>query len=121
MWYLWYCNGILLIHFLDEEELYWYNRCHETWLLKGDNNTSFFHRVRSGQRTKQTIFSLQDGSTTIKGNENLLIHATQYYKALFGPCEGNAFDLDPNLWSPELSVQEQDNFDLTKPFPEEDV
>ena len=30
---------------LDDEELYCYKRAHETWLLKGDNNTEFFHRV----------------------------------------------------------------------------
>jgi hypothetical protein len=28
-----------LLNILDEEELFWYKRCHETWLLKGDNNT----------------------------------------------------------------------------------
>jgi hypothetical protein len=27
---------------LQQEELYWYKRSHETWLLKGDCNTSFF-------------------------------------------------------------------------------
>jgi hypothetical protein len=26
---------------LDDEELYWFKRTHETWLLKGDNNTIF--------------------------------------------------------------------------------
>jgi hypothetical protein len=34
--------NVELLHILDEEELYWYRRCHETWLLKRDNNTSFF-------------------------------------------------------------------------------
>jgi hypothetical protein len=26
-------------HLMEEEELFWFKRCHETWLLKGDNNT----------------------------------------------------------------------------------
>jgi hypothetical protein len=85
------------LRILDEEELYWYRRYNEIWLPTGDNNTSFFHRVASGKRIKHTLFSLQDGSTIIKGNENLLAHATQYYKALFGPGEGNAIDLDSDL------------------------
>jgi hypothetical protein len=46
---------------LDEEELYWYKRSHETWLLKGDNNTNFFHRVSNGRRRKQTIYALYEG------------------------------------------------------------
>lgn len=28
---------------LDQEEKYWINRDHDSWLLKGDNNTSYFH------------------------------------------------------------------------------
>jgi hypothetical protein len=31
-----------LLQILDEEELFWFKRCHETWLLKGDGNTEFF-------------------------------------------------------------------------------
>jgi hypothetical protein len=68
--------NVELLHILDEEELYWYRRFHETWLLKGDNNTSFFHKIASGQRRKQYIFSLQDGCTTIKGIDGLLNHAS---------------------------------------------
>ena len=30
---------------LEQEELYWHERSHETWLLKGDINTSFFTNV----------------------------------------------------------------------------
>jgi hypothetical protein len=35
-----------------EEEHYWFKRCNESWLLKGDNNTKFFHRVANGRRRK---------------------------------------------------------------------
>jgi hypothetical protein len=28
-----------LYKMLEEEELYWFRRCHEKWLLQGDNNT----------------------------------------------------------------------------------
>jgi hypothetical protein len=49
--------NVELLHILDEEELYWYRRCHEIWLLKGDNNTYYFHKIASGQR-KNNLFSL---------------------------------------------------------------
>jgi CelD/BcsL family acetyltransferase involved in cellulose biosynthesis len=45
-----------LLHILDEEELFWFKKCHEAWLFKGDNNTEFFHRIANGRRRKQTIF-----------------------------------------------------------------
>jgi hypothetical protein len=39
-----------MLHILDEEEMYWYKRSHETWFLKGDNNTSYFHKVANGKK-----------------------------------------------------------------------
>jgi hypothetical protein len=110
-----------LLHILDEEELYWYRRCHKAWLLKGDNITSFFHKIASGQRRKQSIFSLQDGCTIIKETECLLNRDTQYYKNLFGPSEGNAFALSSNLWSIEACVNDQENVELTRSFSEEEI
>ena len=40
------------LRLLKQEELYWYNRSHETWLLNGDLNTKYFHRVASGRKRK---------------------------------------------------------------------
>jgi hypothetical protein len=117
-------GGILkaeLLKILDEEELYWFKRCHETWLLKVDNNTDFFHRMINGRKRKQTIFSLQDGANHITGSENLVKHATAYYKKLFGPREGNVFNLDTSLWSEEDSVTDLEHYDLSKPFTEEEI
>lgn len=45
-----------LFDILEDEELYWFRRCHETWLLKGDNNTKYFHRVANGQKRKKMYF-----------------------------------------------------------------
>jgi hypothetical protein len=104
-----------LMKILDDEELYWYKRCHEIWLLKGENNTEFFHRIANGRKRKQTIFYLQDGEQNISGDENLIRHATEYYKNLFGPRSGNSMDLDPELWPNDQKVSELENEELIKP------
>jgi hypothetical protein len=65
-------------------ELFWFKMCHETWLLKGDNNIEFFHRIANGRRSKKTIFSLQSGENVISGTEQLLQHITSYYKIFLG-------------------------------------
>ena len=47
-----------LIHSLmkiNEEELYWFKRSHEKWLLEGDNNTECQTRS-SGTAYKRRIF-----------------------------------------------------------------
>lgn len=36
----------------EQEETYWYERCHSNWLLKGDNNNSFFINVQMVGRGK---------------------------------------------------------------------
>ena len=42
---------------LLEEESYWHKRSNSMWLLKGDSNTAFFHRVANGKKGR-TLFSL---------------------------------------------------------------
>jgi hypothetical protein len=64
---------------LVDDELYWFKRSHENWLHKGDLNTDYFHRVANGRR-KNTILSLNNKDSVIEGDENLLKHATNYYK-----------------------------------------
>ena len=87
----------------EEEELYWYQRSHDKQLHDGDNNTEYFHRVANGRKRKKNILSMEDGTRIIEGDEDLLNHATTYYKNLFGPEIGNAFPLDPSLWNDEKS------------------
>jgi hypothetical protein len=84
--------------------------------MKWDNNTDFFHIVANGKKRKHTIFSFQNGDKIILGTEQLLLHATTFYKDLFGPDRGNAFHLDPGLWPDVDKLTRQENSELTKPF-----
>jgi mannosylglycoprotein endo-beta-mannosidase len=82
---------------LDQEETYWVNRCHENWLLKGDNNTSYFHKIANGRKRKNNVVSLENNGELIEGDENLLKHATDYYKELFGLEEDHNIHIDHAL------------------------
>ena len=106
---------------LEEEELYWYKRAHEKWLHKGDNNTDYFHRIANGRKRKNTIISLLDGDQSIEGDDNLIKHATSYYKDLFCPAPGNTFPLDNNLWKEGEKVSSADNDFLCRPFSENEI
>jgi hypothetical protein len=72
-----------------DEELFLVQRCSERWLLKGDHNPSYFHRVANGRKGKKSILMLKDGEVNIKGTANLLKYATEFYKKLFGLAPGN--------------------------------
>jgi hypothetical protein len=110
-----------LLAMLEEEELYWYKTSHENWLHKGDNNIEYFHRIANGRKRKNTILSFSSDNGVIAGDDNLLRHATEYYKNLFGPGEGNALPIDPDLWGATEKVTTEDNHVLTKPFSEEEI
>ena len=110
-----------LYEILAEEELFWLQHSNERWLLKGDNNTDFFHKFANGRRRKNSMKSLEYGSVTIEGTKNLLSHATEYYKTLFGPALGNLCQIDADLWSQEEKMTYADNEDLTRPFSLEEI
>ena len=103
---------------LADEELLWLQHSNERWLLKGDHNTAYFHRIANGKKRKNTIHSLADGEMVIEGTKELLEHATSYYKGLFGPASGNLFHLSPETWSSDERLTEDDNLILTSVFTE---
>lgn len=110
-----------LMHILEEEELYWYKRSHETWLHKGDNNTDYFHKIANGRKRKNTIFSLIDDDNTIEGDKALLDHATNYYKKLFGPADESRIPLSQSLFDNTEKLTQEDNANLCRPFTESEI
>ena len=110
-----------LMQILGDEELYWFKRSHDKWLHEGDLNTKYFQRIANARKRKNTIMYLKDGDSTIKGDDDLIQHATSYYKELFGPAAGNIFQIDPDLWEDMEKVRTDENDELTKPFTEEEV
>jgi hypothetical protein len=109
-----------LMKILDEEEMYWYKRSHENWLLKADNNTAFSTELLMEKKKTYHILSTDD-DVNVSGDENLLKHATEYYKWLFGPGIGDALTLDHELWPEGDKVNTQENVELVQPFTEEEV
>lgn len=84
-------------------------------------DTSYYHNIANGHKRKNTIHSLKMGGEVIEGNENLIAHATEFYKELFGPGHGNIFHLDPETWSQEEKLSDADNDTLCRDFTEAEV
>lgn len=106
---------------LVNEEIYWLQQSHERWLLKGDLNTDYYHKIANGCKRENTIHSLRAGEVVIVGTDNLIAHATEFYKELFSPALGNQFHLDPDTWSDDEKFNEDDNRDLCREFTELEV
>jgi hypothetical protein len=93
-----------LLDILDKEECFWRQRAKGNWLLQGDSNTTYFHRMTNGCKRKSTIFSLKHGDSVVQGDEDLLNHATEFYKNLFGPVEDRGVRLSGDVWSSEEKI-----------------
>ena len=97
-----FCKKTELLVELNEilinEELFLLQQSRERWLLKGDSNTAYYQKIANGYKRKNTIHSMNVGDVTIEGTDNILRHATDFYKSLFGPSPGNLFLLDPEIW-----------------------
>ena len=106
---------------LVNEDIYWLQQSHERWLLQGDLNTDYFHKIANGHKHKNTIHALKASEVEIEGTDNLITHATEFYKDLFGPAQGNQFHLDPDAWSEDERLSEDDNRDLCREFTETEV
>ena len=74
--------------------MYLLQQSHEKWLLQGDQNTAYYQKIAINNKRKHIVHSLNVGDTIIEGTDNLLAHATDFYKNLFGPAPGNLFKME---------------------------
>ena len=110
-----------MLRLCEEEEAYWHKRSNMNWLLKGDLNTDYFHRVANGKKKKNHIFSLRQDDKIIESDENILQIATDYFKSLFGPSNSPICKMDPSCWSPEEKVSQEESEQLNSKFSEEEI
>jgi hypothetical protein len=66
-----YSSSSLILY--AKEELMWYQKAHEKWLLEGDQNISYLHRAANGRKRKNTMFSLKIMKLSLRGLVILLL------------------------------------------------
>ena len=110
-----------LMKIWEQEEAGWKEKSNNNWLLKGDGNTEFFHRIANGRKRKNTIFSLQFEERIIEGDDNIIKHATKYYKNLFGTGDKPNLQFNPECWTDEEKVSLEEDDMLGSKFTEEEI
>jgi hypothetical protein len=73
------------------------------------------------EKRKNIIFNLEKDGERIDKDEDIISHATGYYKELFGPSDSPMFSLDSECWEQEEKVTEAENASLTRKFSEEEM
>jgi hypothetical protein len=64
---------------------------------------------------------LEREGENIDREDDIIKHATKYYKDLFGPSESPIFSLDPDCWDQNEKITEEENIQLIKPFSEDEI
>jgi hypothetical protein len=65
------------------------------------------------EKRKNIIFNLEKDGGKIEKDEDIINHATEYYKEPFGPSDSLMFSLDPECWDQEEKITEEENVALT--------
>jgi hypothetical protein len=69
---------------LKEGEEHWRLRSRAIWLASGDNNSIFFHKYATYNRTRKHIWEISDSAgIKVTEQEDLKVVATQYFKNLY--------------------------------------
>lgn len=75
-----------------KEHKTWAQKCKAKWLVEGDENSCFFHRLASARKSKIVICVLEkvDGNLLTDGN-NIEIEFTDYFTKLYGDSKVRDF------------------------------
>lgn len=103
---------------LRQEELKWQQRSKEKDVMKGDNNTRYFHAKANGRRRKNIILSLEQEEGEIKGEEDLMRYIIDFYKKLFRPSINNSISLEVEDTS---RISDNQALELIRPFSMEEL
>ncbi|CAN0876296.1 hypothetical protein LINGRAHAP2_LOCUS11225 [Linum grandiflorum] len=84
-------------HELRLEDRYWKRKARNRWLVQGERNTKYYHRIANSHKSKNYIHKLQDSNGISQADEySKQSFATQYFQQLFSS------DLPPGFFPSNL-------------------
>jgi ribonuclease HI len=103
----------------EQLHIYWKQRAHPLWLLKGDRNTKYFHACASDRRRRNYIKALKEEGGNVVAGKRLQSYISNHYRKLFSSCAGQ--NIEEVLQAVESKVSSSMNEALLKPFTGEEV
>ncbi|XP_026435155.1 uncharacterized protein LOC113332872 [Papaver somniferum] len=109
-----------LEYLYNPDELYWKDKSREVWLMKGDKNSPYFHRVTLLRRKRNAISWIKDSSDTIQTDRNSIgTSFINYFKTLYS-SHPQLFQ-DKILQYLPVKFSEADNAHLNSPLSPEEI
>ncbi|KAG7552255.1 Reverse transcriptase domain [Arabidopsis thaliana x Arabidopsis arenosa] len=105
------------------EESFFCQKSSVTWLLEGDSNTAYFHKMADMRKSLNTIhYLVNDNGERIESPENIKDHCSSYFESLLGndvidhPIEQEDMNLLLTFRCSEPQIS-----DLERPFSDRDI
>jgi hypothetical protein len=97
-----------------EEDEFWKHKSKLDWILQGDLNTNFFHKIANNRYKKNFIFSLEIDNQVTYDQEQIRTFIISYYKALLGIETSRFVTLNADLWdnNEKLTINQNTNLEL---------
>lgn len=93
----------------------------ETKDLAGLAKLHIYLTDSNGRRRKHIIFQLQSDNGEISGTDNLLQHASEYYKGLFSNDNRRNLFLSDDVWNVNQKLTDAEVEELDQAFTEEEI
>ncbi|XP_026429856.1 uncharacterized protein LOC113326320 [Papaver somniferum] len=95
------------------EELYWKDTSREVWLIEGDRNTPYFHRVTLFRRKRNAISWIKDSSNAILTHRDSIWNSfLDYFKNLYSSQPQQFQDEILNDLPVKFSAEDNDTLNL---------
>lgn len=111
-----YTLEALLVDIHPAEEVYWRQRGHLNWILKGDAVTKYFFALANGRRRRCLISSLLIDGQCVSDLNLILSHIVSFYSNLLAAQPPSPFSLGSNLWLASATINANENLSLSIPL-----
>jgi len=90
-------------------------------IREGDRNIAYFQAISNQRARKKRIPALETPDGLLEDTKDMLNHAMNFYKHLFGAEENLGVHLGENFWEEGDKVIDSENELLEAPFTEEEI
>lgn len=111
--------GLSTIH--KAEEVYWQQRGHLSWILKGDALNKYFFAIAHGRRRRCSIVRLVINDVVVSDANLIMSHFFSFFSSLLAAQPPSPLSISANFWPPAALISQEENESLLIPLSDSEI